>query len=545
MSFEEEEGEETFYFNEDFGTESFESNESITEAEISRYSELFDRLDVESKGYLEGSIPRDFLLGSGIPKFRLGLIWRLSDVDSDSKLNRSEFILAMHLVVAALLGYPLPSKWNHPLPLQFQNQNHVIEDNKDQILPPKNHFISSVPQNIKRDSVIQTQQPPPVQFNQTQIPLNRASSSPDISRRPLPSPNANSGKPLSNSPSQQRIPNTTSFEKNAPPPKPPRTLSSSQMLKQSPIASDSYVKPLPVFPPSRQGSVNASLSRPVSVNNNAPPPLPSKPSPGAPPKGGSLGRKSVLPPLPPSPNRNNHTEQAYPIIPQKPSSSTSSYSENSTFIQHSTSSSSYSSHSPPPSSKREVVIEVAPGFFNIRGSFKFKGIINIGTHMSLAKLNNGKYLVIDAAPLSDQIKLELDELTDNGRLMEAVIHTHPFHTLAAPEFFAAYPNVPNYGTPRHLRKMPEINWAGSMNDCRVQAKWRPEIEMRIPAGAEFADPLPEATNHFSSVFVLHKASGTIHVDDTIMVCYNPGFILRAIRYRSLVIFSFRSDLPPA
>lgn len=39
-----------------------------------------------------------------------------------------------------------------------------------------------------------------------------------------------------------------------------------------------------------------------------------------------------------------------------------------------------------------------------------------------------------------------------------------------------------YGCPRHLRRMPEIPWAGSLLDCEVRGKWSPEVEMRIPNG---------------------------------------------------------------
>ena len=38
-----------------------------------------------------------------------------------------------------------------------------------------------------------------------------------------------------------------------------------------------------------------------------------------------------------------------------------------------------------------------------------------------------------------EAKAELDILTDKGRLIEAVVATHPFHTLAFPDFYAQYP----------------------------------------------------------------------------------------------------------
>lgn len=43
--------------------------------------------------------------------------------------------------------------------------------------------------------------------------------------------------------------------------------------------------------------------------------------------------------------------------------------------------------------------------------------------------------------------------------------------------------------------------------------------MRIPNGAEFVNP----TNHFSSLFVFHRLSKTIHDDDTLMY-FDPGHV---------------------
>ncbi len=39
-----------------------------------------------------------------------------------------------------------------------------------------------------------------------------------------------------------------------------------------------------------------------------------------------------------------------------------------------------------------------------------------------------------------------------------------------------------YGTPRHLRNIKDIPWAGDVNVCEIRNKWSPEVEMRIPAG---------------------------------------------------------------
>lgn len=186
----------------------------------------------------------------------------------------------------------------------------------------------------------------------------------------------------------------------------------------------------------------------------------------------------------------------------------------------------------PKSPFRSPVESIGPGFWNIRGSFKFAlGLIDIGTHMSLLKLPNNKYLVVDAVPLNPLLKQSIDEITNNGADIEAVVATHPFHTLAFKGFYKEYPNVPYYGCPRHLRVLPEIPWQGSVDDCAVRNKWSPAVEMRIPAGAEFVAPVPEDKNHFSGLFVFHKESRTIHNDDTIMIGSHPGILLKLAGFR--------------
>ncbi|KAL9653159.1 hypothetical protein ABK040_006375 [Willaertia magna] len=171
--------------------------------------------------------------------------------------------------------------------------------------------------------------------------------------------------------------------------------------------------------------------------------------------------------------------------------------------------------------------EIGTNFFNIRANFKIKGLINIGTHMSLIKLSTGKFLVIDTVPLDEELKQEIDSLTNNGNDIEAVIATHPFHTLAFPDFYKNYSSVVKewYGTPRHLRNQKDIiPWTGNIMD--YLNKWNPEVEMRIPDGAEFVAPLPESTNHFNSVWVYSPLAKTIHVDDTINYFDNPSLLFK-------------------
>lgn len=61
--------------------------------------------------------------------------------------------------------------------------------------------------------------------------------------------------------------------------------------------------------------------------------------------------------------------------------------------------------------------------------------------MSLLQLASGRFLVLDTIGLVPPVKAWLDDLTDQGDKIEAVIATHPFHTLYFPAFHKAYPKV--------------------------------------------------------------------------------------------------------
>jgi len=187
------------------------------------------------------------------------------------------------------------------------------------------------------------------------------------------------------------------------------------------------------------------------------------------------------------------------------------------------------------SSKQDRVIEIAPGFWNIRGSYKTLGILEIGTHMSIIKLTNGNFVFIDTIPVDEDLKAEIDKLT-NGATVEGVVATHPFHTLAFEGFYSVYPDIPYYGTPRHHRVIPQIPWAGVTSDPAVMTKWNPDIEMRIPAGAEWDAPVPESTNHFNSCWVYSPIARTIHVDDTVMNIRDPPLIVKLFIPKDQLIF---------
>jgi len=158
---------------------------------------------------------------------------------------------------------------------------------------------------------------------------------------------------------------------------------------------------------------------------------------------------------------------------------------------------------------------IGPGFWNVRASFKIDGF-EIGTQMSLIKLNSGKFLLLDTVELDWALKQEINDLTNNGDLIEAVIATHPFHTVYFPDFYKAYPKSMYIGTPRHLRNQKMIPWNGSIWDCNWRQRWNPEVRMRIPRGSEFETP-PNENIHFTGVHVFHEKSKTFHIDDTVTI----------------------------
>ncbi|KAJ3048729.1 hypothetical protein HDU99_009086, partial [Rhizoclosmatium hyalinum] len=147
-----------------------------------------------------------------------------------------------------------------------------------------------------------------------------------------------------------------------------------------------------------------------------------------------------------------------------------------------------------------------PGLIDVAvkngGPFHFLGLIDVGTHMTFLKLSSGKFLTLSTVDLDPEAKAEVDTLTQNGSLIEAVVATNPFHTLAFEAFYAAYgkgKDVKFYGTPRHLRKYPGIPWAGSVEDEKILKLWEKDVDLRIPAGCEFNNPQPESYNHFCGV----------------------------------------------
>ncbi|XP_028252770.1 intersectin-2-like isoform X2 [Parambassis ranga] len=81
---------------------------AITPEERGKHDKQFDSL-APVLGYVSGEQARKFFLQSGLPASVLAEIWNLADMDSDGKMDRLEFSIAMKLIKLKLQGRNLPS----------------------------------------------------------------------------------------------------------------------------------------------------------------------------------------------------------------------------------------------------------------------------------------------------------------------------------------------------------------------------------------------------------------------------------------------------
>ncbi|HHO53528.1 MAG TPA: hypothetical protein ENK18_22325 [Deltaproteobacteria bacterium] len=160
------------------------------------------------------------------------------------------------------------------------------------------------------------------------------------------------------------------------------------------------------------------------------------------------------------------------------------------------------------------LVEIADGFWNIRGSFKIAGLIDIGTQASLIRLASGGFALLDAYALQGEVAREVMERTDQGRGIEAILNLHPFHTVHVRAIAQQLPGARLYGTVRHVARAPELRWeALHTEDEALHELFAEDLAFTVPRGVDFVSDNEKL--HFSSVLALHRASRTLHVDDTL------------------------------
>ena len=169
---------------------------------------------------------------------------------------------------------------------------------------------------------------------------------------------------------------------------------------------------------------------------------------------------------------------------------------------------------------RPQPLQVADDFCNIRGSFKIGGLIDVGTQTSLVRRANGRFVFLDAYSLPGAVERDVRELTSDGKDVEAILTVHPFHTVHVRKMHERFPHARLYGTARHLSRFPELRWEETCTeDPELHAMFAEDFEFSVPRGVDFISANENV--HFSSVLVLHRASKTIHVDDTLMYIRLP------------------------
>lgn len=167
------------------------------------------------------------------------------------------------------------------------------------------------------------------------------------------------------------------------------------------------------------------------------------------------------------------------------------------------------------SSPPRHVIQLSSGFWNIRGSFRLGCLVDLGTHTSLVRRTNGKYVFLDSYSLDDDTLRWVDGLTGGRDEVEAVLHLHPFHTLHVRRVRELYPRAKLYGTARHAARFTELSWERvHTEDPAFHTMFADDFDFTMPRGVDFISTNENV--HFSSVLAVHRASRTLHVDDTIM-----------------------------
>ena len=162
----------------------------------------------------------------------------------------------------------------------------------------------------------------------------------------------------------------------------------------------------------------------------------------------------------------------------------------------------------------ERFADFGDGFHHLRGTLRVGGVLNVGTHCALVELPSGKFVFLDSYTLPDAVRPQVDQLTDGGSKVAAIINLHPFHTLHIEWMHRAFPNAALYGTRRHIEKFHILPWESELcEDGLPDEVTEGAIEFSTPRGVDLV--CEKEDTHFGSVLAYHPASGTIYVDDTL------------------------------
>ena len=152
------------------------------------------------------------------------------------------------------------------------------------------------------------------------------------------------------------------------------------------------------------------------------------------------------------------------------------------------------------------MLKVSEDFWNIRGSYKIGGVIDVGTQVSLVRRANGRFVFLDSYTLTGRVSREVDELT--GRRRERRSHSEPAslpHAARAEDAKAVSPGAPVW----HCAPpgpFPGIAMGGGAHGRRrfARTSMADDFDFSVPRGVDFISANEKV--HFSSVLALHRAS---------------------------------------
>ena len=169
------------------------------------------------------------------------------------------------------------------------------------------------------------------------------------------------------------------------------------------------------------------------------------------------------------------------------------------------------------------IIEVSRDFWNIRGSYRIAGLLNVGTQASLVRLGDGRWVLLDTCDFDAPTLAVIDEATNSGENLAAVLNLHPFHTLHVKAFHNRYPTTALYGTARHRERLSDLPWEEEETSSEaLHQRFADDFAFSVPRGVDLISANENV--HFSSVLAFHRSSKTIHSDDTFNYMGNSGML---------------------
>lgn len=172
----------------------------------------------------------------------------------------------------------------------------------------------------------------------------------------------------------------------------------------------------------------------------------------------------------------------------------------------------------------DKIYDLGAGFWNIQGTFRLGGIINIGTQCSLVQLAPKRFIFLDSYELTDEVRTQVMMLTRDGQDVEAVLNLHPFHTVHCAQMARDFPQALFYGSVRHHKQVPKVAWSDDLVESDAVAQRYPELEFSLCQGINYISANEKI--HAGSLLIFHPASQSLHVDDTFMS--PPSKLLKAV-----------------